>query len=55
MAQCSSLISYQLPNDLTRVTKLTSSVESSNPKLLAAVAKVENDESLKSNFEGMTA
>ena len=31
------------------------SIESSDPKLLAAIAKVETDENLKSNFEGMAA
>ena len=55
MVQCSSHVIYQLPNDLMRVTKLIRSIESSDPKLLAAIAKVETDKSLKSDFEGMAA
>ena len=55
MVQCSSHISYQLPNNLIRVRKLIRSVESSDPKLLVTIAKVEKDESLKSDFEGMSA
>ena len=31
------------------------SIESSDPKLLDAIAKVETDKSLKSDFEGMAA
>ena len=42
--------SYKLPNDLTRVRKLTCSIESSGPKILAVISKVETDESLKSDF-----
>ena len=35
--------------------KLIHSIESLDPTLLAAITKVETDETLKSDFEGMTA
>ena len=55
MVQCSIHASYQLPNDLARVRKLIRSIESSDPKLLAAISKVETEENLKSDFEAMAA
>ena len=55
MAQCSSRLCYQLPNDLTIVGKLICSVESLEPKLLAEIAKIDTDEDLKLDFEAMEA
>ena len=55
MVQCSSHTRCQLPNDLTRAMKLIRSVELSDPKLLVAIAKVETDKTLKSDFEGVAA
>ena len=55
VVRCSSHVEYQLPNDLTRVSKLIRINKSSDPKLLASVAKVETDEELKSDFESMSA
>ena len=55
MVQCSSRTSYQLHNDITHVIKLIRSIESSDPKLLVAIAKLETDETLKSDFEGVAA
>ena len=50
-----SHIECQFPNDLTRVRKLMSSSESSDPNRLAAIAKVETNEELKSYFEAVAA
>ena len=48
-------MSYQLPNDLARSRKLIRSIESSDPKLLATIAKVETDDNLKSDVVAMAA
>ena len=53
MVQCLSHLDIQLTNDLTRVRKPIRSIGSSDPKLLAAIAKVETDEDLKSDFDAM--
>ena len=55
MIQVSSHMSYQLPNDLTRLRKLIHSVESLDPKLLATIFKVETDDNLKSDVVAMAA
>ena len=44
-----------MPNDLKRVSKLIRNIESLDPKLLGEIAKVENSEGLKSDFEAMAA
>ena len=55
MVQYSNYISHQLPNHATRVRKLIRSIELTDPKLLAVIAKVETDDDLMSNFEAMVA
>ena len=44
-------ISYKLPNHATRVRKLIRNVESTDPKSLAVIAKIETDDNLMSDFE----
>ena len=55
MVQHSNHVSYQLPNHTNRVRKLIRSVESTDPKLLAAIAKVEIDDDSMSDFEAIAA
>ena len=55
MVQWSNHISHQLPNHATRDRKLTRSVESTYPKPLSAIAKIETDDDSMSNFEAMAA
>ena len=55
MVQCSNYISHQLPNHATRVRKLIRSVESADPKLLVAIAKVETDDNSMSDFKAIPA
>ena len=55
MVQCSIHASYQLPNDLARVRKLIRSIESSDPKLLAAISKLQIEDDLNLDFEVMSA
>ena len=55
VAQCPSYLDYQIINDLTRVRKLIRSIESSDPKLLAATDKADAGEYLKSYFEAILA
>ena len=55
LVQCSEHVEHQLPNELTRVRKFIRSIECSDPKLLAAIAQVETDKSMQSNFEDMAS
>ena len=55
MVQCSNHVSYQLPNHIARIRKLIRSIESTDPKSLAAIAKVEIDGNLMSDFEAIAA
>ena len=48
-------MSFQLLNDLTRTRKLIRSIESLDPKILAAITKVETNNKLKSDFEEMAS
>ena len=43
LVQCADRISYQLPNEHTRVTLFISGIECSDPKLEAKIALVQND------------
>ena len=55
MVKWSSYLDHQLSNDQTRDMKLMRSIESSDPKILAAIAKVETVEELKTDFEAIEA
>ena len=56
LTQCSERVSYQLPNEHTRVTKVMMNIESNDAKLLSALANVQADEDGKmTNFEAMAA
>ena len=55
IVQCSNHIIYQIPNYATRVRNLIRSIESTGPKLLATIVKVETDDNLMFDFEAMAA
>ena len=55
LAACSDRAEHQLPNELARARNLLRSVECSDPKLLAAIAQVESNKTLKSDFEEMAS
>ena len=55
MVQCSNHVSYQLPNHIARIRKLIRSIESTDPKSLAAIAKFETGNDLMSDFEAMAS
>jgi len=54
MTQCADHVEFQLPNEYTRVGYLLSGIETSDPKLQAAIAVVESDSNAdgkRHNFE----
>lgn len=54
MTQCAEHVSFQLPNERTRVTYLVDSIQNSDPGLQAALAQVRADKAadgLSNNFE----
>ena len=51
MAQCADHVSFQVPNDRTRVKHMVDNIQCADPELLSLLALVKNDDTLMSDFE----
>lgn len=51
MIQCADHVSFQVPNERTRVKHMIDNIQCSDPELLSLLALVKNDDNLMSDFE----